>query len=141
MIKATKDSEAGVMPSTDLLAAMGEYNQRLIDAGVMLGGDGLKPSSEGAKVHFSGTSQTVTLGPFAETTELLAGYWVISVPSLQDAIDWMKQCPNPMGEESTIEIRPFFEADDFGEEFTPELREIEDRQRDQIAEQHGKESI
>lgn len=136
-VKATPESERGEMPSTELLEAMGAFNQELIDAGVMLGGDGLKPSSEGARIRFSGANRTVTLGPFAETSELVAGYWVIDVPSLQDAIDWMKRSPNPMESESDIEIRPYFETDDFGEAFTEELRQAEDKMRQQIEAQHG----
>ena len=136
-VKATPESEAGEMPSTELLEAMGAFNQELVDAGVMLGGDGLKPSSAGARVRFSGPDRSVTLGPFAETSELVAGYWVIDVPTLDDAIAWMKRCPNPMMIDSEIEIRPYFEADDFGEVFTDELREAEDRMREQIESQHG----
>ncbi|MDQ2682167.1 MAG: YciI family protein [Chloroflexota bacterium] len=132
IVKASPESERGEMPSEQLLREMGEFNQRLVDAGVMLDGDGLKPSSEGARVNFKGKERSVTLGPFAETAELIAGYWVIDVPSLEDAIEWMKQCPNPMESESHIEIRPFFEPDDFGEEFTPELREAEEQMREQM---------
>ncbi len=124
-VKATEDSENGVMPTEQEFAEMGKFNQEMVDAGIMLEGDGLKPSSAGARIHFSGTDRTVTTGPFAETTELVAGYWVIDVPSLDDAIAWMKRCPNPMRVDSDIEIRPYFQFDDFGEAFTPELREAE----------------
>ncbi len=132
LIKADQDSEAGVMPSEQLLTEMGAFNEELVKAGVMLDGDGLKPSSEGARVRFSGSQRTVIDGPFAETKELIAGYWIWQVESLDEAIEWVKRCPNPMGVESEIEIRPIFEAEDFGEAFTPELREQEDRLRAQI---------
>lgn len=125
IVKASKSSEAGEMPSTELLTAMGNYNEELAKAGLLLDGAGLTPSSQGARVRFSGASRTVIDGPFAETKELIAGYWVWRVKSLQEAIDWVKKCPNPMQEESDIEIRPFFEVEDFGEAFTPELREQE----------------
>lgn len=125
IVKASKDSEAGVMPSTELLTAMGKFNEELSQAGIMLDGAGLTPSSRGARVHFSGTKRTVIDGPFAETKELIAGFWVWKVKSLQEAIEWVKKCPNPMMEDSDIEIRPYFEAEDFGEAFTPELREQE----------------
>jgi hypothetical protein len=127
MVKATKDSEAGIMPSQQLLTEMGNYNEELVKAGIMLAGEGLKPSSAGARVRFSGTSRSVIDGPFAETKELVAGFWIWQVSSMQEAIDWVKRCPNPMPGESEIEIRPVFEADDFGEAFTPELREQEER--------------
>jgi hypothetical protein len=127
IVKATKDSEAGVMPSTELLTAMGQYNEELVNAGVMLAGEGLHPSSKGARVRFSGEQRIVTDGPFIETKELIAGYWLWQCASLAEAIEWVKRCPNPMNEESDIEIRQVFEADDFGEEFTPELREQEER--------------
>ena len=133
MVKATADSEAGVMPSEELLAAMGQYNDELVKAGVMLAGEGLHPSSKGVRVKFSGKERTVVDGPFAETKELVAGFWLFEVKSLEEAIEWVKRCPNPMNEESEIEIRQVFEADDFGAEFTPELREQEERQRAQIA--------
>ena len=133
LIKADQDSEAGVMPSEQLLTEMGAFNEELVTAGVMLDGDGLKPSSAGARVRFSGSQRTVTDGPFAETKELIAGYWVWQVASLDEAIAWVKRCPNPMGVESEIEIRPIFEAEDFGEAFTPELREQEERLRAQMA--------
>ncbi len=133
MVKATAESEAGVMPSEELLAAMGQYNDELVKAGVMLAGEGLHPSSKGVRVKFSGKERTVIDGPFAETKELVAGFWLFEVKSLEEAIEWVKRCPNPMNEESEIEIRQVFEADDFGAEFTPELREQEERQRAQIA--------
>lgn len=127
IVKATKESEAGVMPSEQLLTEMGKYNEELVNAGVMLAGDGLHPSSKGARVKFSGTKRTVVDGPFAETKELIAGYWIWQCKSKQEAIDWVKRCPNPMPGESEIEIRQVFDADDFGTEFTPELREQEQR--------------
>jgi hypothetical protein len=129
MIKATKDSEAGVMPSEQLLTEMGNYNEELVKAGIMLAGEGLHPSSKGARVGFSGTNRTVTDGPFTETKELVAGFWIWQVKSMEEAIAWVKRCPNPMPGESEIEIRPIFEAEDFGEEFTPELRKQEERIR------------
>ena len=130
-VKATKNSEAGVMPSQELLAAMMKYNEELVNAGVMLGGEGLQPSSKGARVKFSGSKRTVTDGPFTETKELVAGYWLWQCKSKQEAIEWVKRCPNPMpGEESEIEIRQIFEAEDFGDEFTPELRKQEERVRE-----------
>jgi AraC family transcriptional regulator len=125
IVKATKSSEAGELPSTELLAAMGKYNEELVQAGIMLAGEGLKPSSQGARVRFAGTSRLVTDGPFAETNELIAGFWMWKVKSLAEAVEWVKKCPNPMTEDSEIEIRPVFEAEDFGEAFTPELREQE----------------
>lgn len=134
MVKATAASEAGVMPSERLLAEMGRYNEELANAGVLLAGEGLHPSSRGARVRFSGSRRTVVDGPFAETKELVAGFWLIQVKSLEEAIEWVRRCPNPFEEgESEIEIRQVFEAEDFGEEFTPELREQEQRLRDQIA--------
>jgi hypothetical protein len=133
IVKATKESEAGEMPGEQLLADMGKYNEELANAGIMLAGEGLKPSSQGARVKFAGDKRIVTDGPFAETKELIAGFWLWKVNSMQEAIDWVKRCPNPMpGHESEIEIRPVFEAEDFGEEFTPELREQEARIREQI---------
>jgi hypothetical protein len=135
IVKADADSEAGVMPSEELLTAMGKYNEELANAGVMLAGEGLHPSSKGARVRFSGTNRTVIDGPFSETKELVAGFWLIQVKSLQEAIEWVKRCPNPMNGESEIEIRQVFEADDFGAEFTPELRAQEDRIRAQIEKQ------
>jgi len=134
LVKADADSEAGVMPSEDLLAAMGNYNEELVNAGVLLAGEGLHPSSKGARVRFSGDNRTVIDGPFAETKELIAGFWLIEVKSKDEAIEWVKRCPNPMpGTESEIEIRQVFEADDFGAEFTPELREQEERIREMAA--------
>jgi hypothetical protein len=137
LIKADQDTEAGVMPSEQLLTEMGAFNEELVKAGVMVDGDGLKPSAAGARVRFSGPQRTVVHGPFAETHELIAGYWIWEVGSLDEAIAWVKRCPNPMGVESEIEIRPLVEADDFGEAFTPELREQEDRLREQVATQRG----
>ena len=133
IIKATKDSEAGVMPSAQLLTAMGKFNEELVKAGVMLAGDGLHPSSKGARVRFSGGKRTVVDGPFAETKELLAGFWLWQVKSKEEAIEWVKRCPNPHNEETEVEIRQLFEAEDFGAELTPELREQEERMRAQIA--------
>ena len=133
MVKATKDSEAGVMPSEQLLAEMGKFNEELVKAGVMLAGEGLHASSKGARVKFSGTKRTVVRGPFANASELVAGYWMWQVKSLDEAIEWVKRCPNPMPGESEIEIRQVFEAEDFGAEFTPELREQEERLRAQVA--------
>ncbi|MEQ1562580.1 MAG: YciI family protein [Nitrospiraceae bacterium] len=127
IVKATKDSEAGIMPSEQLLTEMGKFNEELVNAGVMLAGDGLHPSSKGARVKFSGSKRTVIDGPFAETKELIAGYWLWQCKSKQEAIDWVTRCPNPMPGESEIEIRQVFEAEDFGTEFTPELREQEKR--------------
>jgi hypothetical protein len=132
-VKATKDSEAGIMPSEELLTEMGKYNEELAKAGVMLAGEGLHPSSKGARVKFSGDKRTVTDGPFTETKELVAGFWLIQVKSKEEAIEWVKRCPNPMPGESEIEIRQVFEAEDFGDEFTPELREQEERLRAQAA--------
>jgi hypothetical protein len=131
-VKATAESEAGIMPSEQLLTDMGKFNQEMVDAGIMLDGDGLKPSSAGARIRFSGPERTVTLGPFAETNELVAGYWVIDVPSLDDAIAWMKRCPNPMSDDSELEIRPYVEMSDFGEAFTQEMQDAEARMRVQI---------
>jgi hypothetical protein len=133
MVKATKDSEAGVLPDEKLLTAMGKYNEELVKAGVMLAGEGLRPSSDGARVRFSGANRTVIDGPFTETKELVAGFWLWRVDSLEKAIEWVKRCPNPMPGDSEIEIRPIFEAEDFGAEFTPELREQEERIRQQMA--------
>jgi hypothetical protein len=133
IVKATKDSEAGVMPSEQLLSEMGKFNEELANAGVLLAGEGLHPSSKGARVKFSGAKRTVVDGPFAETKELIAGYWLWKVKSIHEAIDWVKRCPNPMPGESEIEIRQVFEAEDFGAELTPELREQEERLRRQVA--------
>jgi hypothetical protein len=136
MVKATKESEAGVMPEEKLLADMGKFNEELVKAGIMLAGEGLQPSSKGARVRFSGTKRTVIDGPFAETKELVAGFWLWQVKSKEEAIEWVKRCPNPFPTgESEIEIRQIFEAEDFGAELTPELREQEDRLRAQMAEQ------
>src|SRR5687768_13305334 len=132
MVKASKNSEAGVMPDEKLLTEMGKFNEELVKAGIMLAGEGLHPSSKGVRVRFSGDKRTVIDGPFTETKELVAGYWMWQVKSKEEAIEWVKRCPNPMpGEESEIEIRQVFEADDFGAEFTPELREQEERLRAQ----------
>jgi hypothetical protein len=133
MVKATKNSEAGVLPSEELLAEMGKFNEELAKAGVMLAGEGLHPSSKGARVKISGDKRTVVDGPFAETKELVAGFWLLEVKSKEEAIEWVKRCPDPMpGEESEIEIRQVFEAEDFGDEFTPELREQEESLRAQV---------
>ena len=121
-VKANAETEAGAMPSEQLISDMGKFNEALVNAGIMRGGDGLKPSANAARVKFSGTKRTVIDGPFAETKELVAGYWLWEVASLTEAIDWVKRCPNPTGDESVIEIRPIFEPEDFGEAFTPELR-------------------
>lgn len=129
IVKATADSEAGLMPSEELLTAMGRYNEELAAAGVIQAAEGLHPSAKGARVRFSGTQRTVIDGPFMETKELVAGFWIFQVESLQACIDWVKRCPNPMPGESDIEIRQIFEAEDFGAEFTPELREQEERIR------------
>ena len=133
IVKATPESEAGKMPSTELLAAMGKFNEELVNAGVLLAGEGLHPSSRGVRVHFSGKQRTVTDGPFSETKELIAGFWLIQVKSLAEAIEWVKRCPNPMESDSDIEIRQVFEAEDFGAEFTPELREQEARIASKLA--------
>lgn len=132
IVKADKNTEAGKMPSEQLLADMGKFNEELAKAGVLLGMEGLHPSAKGARVKFSGDKRTVVDGPFAETKELIAGYWLWQVKSKEEAIEWVKRCPNPTGAESEIEIRQVFEADDFGAEFTPELREQEERIRAQI---------
>ena len=132
IVKASKDSEAGAMPKEELLAAMGQFNEELAKAGVMLGGEGLHPSSKGARVSFGDGEPRVTDGPFAETKELIAGFWILQVDSFEDAVEWMKKCPNPHDESGEIEIRQVFEAEDFGEEFTPELREQEERLRREI---------
>jgi hypothetical protein len=129
MVRATADSENSVMPGTELLAEMGRFNEELVKAGIMLAGEGLKPSAQGARVRFSGKTRTVIDGPFAETKELIAGFWLWQVRSLQEAIEWARRCPNPFNVDSELEIRPVFEAEDFGAEFTPELREQEDRLR------------
>ena len=133
IVKATKSSEAGALPSEKLLAEMGKYNEELVKAGVMLAGEGLHPSSKGKRVAFSGGKKTVVDGPFAETKELIAGFWLWQVKSMDEALEWVRRCPDPMpGEESVIEIRPVFEADDFGKELTPELRAQEERLRAEV---------
>jgi hypothetical protein len=139
IVKATKDSEAGVMPSEQLLTEMGKYNEELVKAGVMLAGEGLQSSSKGARVRFAGDKRTVIDGPFPETKELIAGYWMWQCKSLQEAIEWVKRCPHPHpGTDSEIEIRQVFEAEDFGSEFTPELREQEERMRKEISAKKAK---
>lgn len=132
-VKASPESEAGKMPSEKLLAEMGKFNEELVKAGVLLAGEGLHPSSKGARIRFSGDQRTVIDGPFANTSELVAGFWMIQVKSREEAIEWMRRCPNPMEGDSDIEIRQVFEAEDFGAEFTPELRAQEDRLREQMA--------
>jgi len=133
VVKATKESEAGAPPDARMLEAMGKFNEELVKAGIMLSGDGLHPSSKGKRVHFSGTGRTVTDGPFAETKELIAGYWVWKVKSLDEAVEWVKRCPNPHQSDSDIEIRPMYEMEDFGDTLTPELREQEERLRKEAA--------
>ena len=133
LVKADKNSEAGVLPDEKLLSEMGKFNEELVKAGIMLAGEGLQPSAKGARVKFSGKNRTVVDGPFAETKELVAGFWLWQCKSKEEAIEWVKRCPNPMQGESEIEIRQVFENEDFGAEFTPELREQEDRLRAQIA--------
>ncbi len=133
LVKATEDSEQGVMPSTELLTAMGKFNEELVQAGIMLAGEGLKPSAQGKRVRFSGSRRTVVDGPFAETKELVAGFWIWQVKSMDEAVEWVRRCPNPMRTDSDIEIRPVFEAEDFGAELTPELRAQEERLRAESA--------
>ncbi len=133
LLKANDDTEAGVMPSGELLAAMGKYNEELVKAGVLLAAEGLQASSKGARVKFSGSKRTVVDGPFSESKELVAGFWMIQVKSLDEAIEWVKRCPNPFAGDAQIEIRRVFEAEDFGAEFTPELREQEERLRAEVA--------
>jgi hypothetical protein len=133
MVKATKESEAGVMPDMQLLEEMGKFNEELVKAGIMLAGEGLHPSSKGKRVRFNGDTRRVIDGPFAETKELVAGFWIWQVKSLEEAVEWVKRCPNPHRGESEIEIRPLFEQADFGEAFTPEMRETENRLRAQIS--------
>jgi hypothetical protein len=133
MVKATKESEAGEMPDTKLLTDMGRFNEELVKAGIMLAGEGLRPSSNGARVRFSGDKRTVVDGPFTETNELVAGFWLWEVKSMEEAIQWVRRCPNPHRSDSEIEIRPVYEGEDFGVEFTPELRAQEDRLREEIA--------
>src|SRR5687767_9705013 len=136
IVKATKNSEAGVMPSEQLLSAMGKYNEQLVKAGVMLAGDGLKPSVQGKRIKFSGGKRTIVDGPFAETKELIAGYWIWQVRSMEEAVEWARRCPDPMpGEDAELEIRPVFEAEDFGAEFTPELRAQEEKLRAEVERQ------
>jgi len=136
IVKATKDSEAGIMPTEKLIADMGNFNEQLVKAGIMLAGDGLHPSSKGKRVRFAGDKRTVVDGPFAETKELIAGFWIWQVRSIEEAVEWVRRCPNPHpGVETEIEIRPFFEAEDFGKEFTPELRAQEQRIRAEAARQ------
>jgi hypothetical protein len=133
IVKATRNSEAGVMPSEQLLTEMGKFNEELVKAGIMLAGEGLHPSSKGKRIRFSGNARTVVDGPFAETKELIAGYWIWRVGSMEEAVDWARRCPHPMpGEDGELEIRPIFEAEDFGQEFTPELRAQEERLRAEI---------
>ena len=132
-VKASEDSEAGVMPSEQLLTEMGQFNEELVKAGVMLDGDGLRPSSDGVRVRFEGKERTVIDGPFAETKELIAGYWLWQVKSMDEAIEWIRRCPNPHEQGGEVEIRPIFESEDFGDELTPELREQAQRRREQAA--------
>ncbi|HOZ23225.1 MAG TPA: YciI family protein [Thermomonas sp.] len=132
LVKATDASEAGVMPTAELFEAMGKFNEELVNAGVMLAGEGLKPTSHGTRIAFDGPSRRVIDGPFAETRELVAGFWLWQVRSMDEAIEWAKRCPNPMPGPSELEIRPLYEAEDFGTEFTPELREREDRLRERL---------
>jgi hypothetical protein len=139
MVKATRNSEAGVMPSEELLAAMGKYNEELVKAGIMLAGEGLQPSVKGKRIRFSGSQRSVVDGPFAEAKELVAGFWIWQVKSIEEAVEWARRCPSPMpGEESELEIRPVFEAEDFGAEFTPELRAQEERLRAELEKRQGK---
>ena len=135
LVKASRNSEAGVMPDQKLLAAMGKYNEELVKAGVMLAGEGLHPSSKGARIHFSGDQRTVVNGPFPETKQLVAGFWLWRVKSKEEAIEWARRCPNPTGDEGEIELRQVFEAEDFGAELTPELRKREERLRDEMERQ------
>lgn len=132
IVKATENSEKGVMPGTEMLEAMGRFNEELVSAGVLLAGEGLHPSSKGARIRFSGDARSVVDGPFAETKELIAGYWLIQVKSMEEAIEWMRRMPNPYGQDGEVEIRQVFEAEDFGEAMTPELRDQEDRQRAEL---------
>ena len=137
IVKATEESEAGIMPSEQLLSDMMKFNEELVKAGVMLAGQGLHPSSKAKRVRFSGAKRTVTDGPFPETKELIAGFWIWKVKSIEEAVEWVKRCPNPMNVESDVDIRPIFEAEDFGAELTPEVREREERLRSQIEKQSG----
>jgi hypothetical protein len=139
IVKATKNSEAGMMPSEQLLTDMGKYNEELVKAGIMLAGDGLQPTSKGKRIKFGGGKRTVVDGPFTETKELIAGYWIWQVRSMEEAVEWARRCPEPMpGEDAELEIRPIFEAEDFGEEFTPELRAQEERLRQDMGRQQKK---
>ena len=133
IVKATADSENGVMPDTELLAAMGRYNEELVEAGIMQAGEGLHPTSKAVRVHFAGTSRSVVNGPFANTSDQIAGFWIWKVQSMDEAIEWVKRCPNPMLSDSDIDIRPIFEAEDFGDALTPEIREQEERLRAQLS--------
>jgi hypothetical protein len=135
IVKASKDSEAGVMPSELMLSEMGKFNEQLVKAGIMLAGDGLHPSAKGKRIKFSGNQRTVVDGPFAEAKELVAGYWIWQVRSIEEAVEWARRCPNPTGEEGELEIRPVFEAEDFGAEYTPELRAQDERLREQMQRQ------
>jgi hypothetical protein len=135
LVKATKESEAGTMPSTELLEAMGKFNEELVNAGIMQAGEGLHPSTKGKRVAFDGPSRTVIDGPFAETSELVAGFWLWQVKDMAEAVEWVKRCPNPMPGPSEIEIRPIFEAADFGDALTPEVAKLEDRLREKVASQ------
>ena len=138
LVKANQDTENAVMPSEELLTAMGNYNEELVNAGIMQAGEGLHPSTKGKRILFKGNTTSVVDGPFAETKELIAGYWLWKVGSMEEAVEWARRCPNPTGEEGVLEIRQVFEAEDFGAEFTPELREQEDRIREKAEQQHGK---
>ncbi|HLL10116.1 MAG TPA: YciI family protein [Rubrivivax sp.] len=138
MVKATTQSEAGEMPRTEMLAAMGKFNEELVKAGVMLAGEGLHPSSRGKRIRFSGSDRSVVDGPFTQTNELVAGFWLWQVKSIDEAVEWVKRCPNPMDGDSEIEIRPLFEAEDFGAEYTPELRQQEERLRAEVESQADK---
>ena len=135
MVKANEDSETGALPSTEMLTEMGKYNEELVKAGIMLDGEGLHPSSRGVRIQFSGDQRDVVDGPFTETKELIAGYWVWQVRDMDEAIEWAKRCPNPTGAESALELRPVFELDDFGDNVTPEVRERDERLRSQLEEQ------
>jgi len=139
IVKATKNSEAGVMPSEELLTAMGKYNEELVQAGIMLAGEGLQPSSKGKRIQFSGGKRSVLDGPFKQTSELVAGFWIWKVKSMEEAVQWARRCPEPMpGEDAELELRPIFEAEDFGKEFTPELRAQEERMRSEIERQQNR---
>ena len=137
IVKASRESEAGEMPSTELLAAMGQYNEELVNAGIMVAGEGLQPSARGKRVRFSGDQRTVADGPFAATSELVAGFWLWQVKSMEEAVEWAKRCPNPMPEGGELEIRRIFETEEFGDEMTPELREQEERMRAQLEKRQG----